>query len=266
VPGPDDPGMVLGEVEMFGTQYAMRIWLDPDKLTNYQLTLEDVITALRAYNVEVSAGQFGGIPAVKGQQLNASVVVQSLLKTPEEFSAIPLRINPDGSIVRIKDVGRAELGTEFYDVEVNYSGRPSTALAIRMDSPGPVFYRQTRIGKGGGPFTLFKFRSMCSNAEEQDGGFLGPGDLVLVHKLRIFPFFVDPFFDNPYHLRRILLDQLCGLLPEIKGFALPRHFGGKCGRLGRGHLRQVGSLFFREGNPFLEERSDHKEDEQDGQD
>ena len=122
----------VGEVEMFGTQYAMRIWLDPDKLTNYQLTLEDVITALRAYNVEVSAGQFGGIPAVKGQQLNASVVVQSLLKTPEEFSAIPLRINPDGSIVRIKDVGRAELGTEFYDVEVNYSGRPSTALAIRM--------------------------------------------------------------------------------------------------------------------------------------
>jgi HAE1 family hydrophobic/amphiphilic exporter-1 len=122
----------VGEVEMFGTQYAMRIWLDPDKLTNYQLTLEDVITALRAYNAEVSAGQFGGIPAVKGQQLNASVVVQSLLKTPEEFSAIPLRINPDGSIVRIKDVGRAELGTEFYDVEVNYSGRPSTALAIRM--------------------------------------------------------------------------------------------------------------------------------------
>jgi len=122
----------VGEVEIFGSQYAMRIWLDPNKLTNYHLTLEDVITALRAYNVEVSAGQFGGIPAVKGQQLNASIVVQSLLKTPDEFAAIPLRINPDGSIVRIKDVGRAELGTEFYDVEVNHSGRPSTALAIRM--------------------------------------------------------------------------------------------------------------------------------------
>ena len=122
----------VGEVEIFGTQYAMRIWLNPDKLTDYHLTVEDVITALRAYNVEVSAGQFGGAPAVKGQRLNASIVVQSLLKTPEEFAAIPIRINPDGSIVRIKDVGRAELGTDFYDIEVNYNGKPSTGLAIRQ--------------------------------------------------------------------------------------------------------------------------------------
>ena len=94
----------------------MRIWLNPDKLTDYQMTVEDVITALQAYNVEVSAGQFGGAPAVKGQRLNASIIVQSLLKTPEEFAAIPLRTNPDGSIVRIKDVGRTELGTESYDM------------------------------------------------------------------------------------------------------------------------------------------------------
>src|SRR5512136_353284 len=102
----------VGEVEVFGSQYAMRIWLNPDKLTDYQMTVQDVITALRAYNVEVSAGQFGGAPAVEGQRLNASINVQSLLKTPEEFAAIPLRTNPDGSIVRIKDVGRTELGTE----------------------------------------------------------------------------------------------------------------------------------------------------------
>ena len=125
----------VGEVEVFGSQYAMRIWLDPGKLTNYHLTVEDVILALRVYNVEVSAGQFGGIPAVKGQRLNASIVVQNLLQTPEEFAAIPLLTNPDGSIVRVKDVGRTELGTEFYDIEGRYNGKPSAAMAIRQ-APG----------------------------------------------------------------------------------------------------------------------------------
>ncbi|MEJ2718497.1 MAG: efflux RND transporter permease subunit, partial [Deltaproteobacteria bacterium] len=122
----------VGEVEVFGSQYAMRVWLDPDKLTNYHLTIADVITALKAYNVEVSAGQFGGAPAVEGQRLNASIVVQNLLKTPAEFAAIPIRINPDGSVVRIKDVGRTELGTESYDVVNFYNGKPAAALAIRQ--------------------------------------------------------------------------------------------------------------------------------------
>ncbi len=122
----------VGEVEVFGTQYSMRVWLDPDKLTNYQLTFDDVITALRAYNVEISAGQFGGAPAVEGQRLNASIVVQNLLKTPEEFAAIPIRMNPDGSIVRIKDVGRTELGTETYDVVSYHNGKPAAALAVRQ--------------------------------------------------------------------------------------------------------------------------------------
>ncbi len=121
----------VGEVEVFGTQYAMRIWLDPDKLTEYQMTFEDVIQALRAYNVEVSAGQFGGSPAADGQQLNASIIVQNLLETPDEFGNIPVRINPDGAIVRIRDVGRTELGTQSYDVESHYNGRPSAGLAIR---------------------------------------------------------------------------------------------------------------------------------------
>jgi len=125
----------VGEVEPFGSQYAMRVWLNPDKLTNYHLTVEDVIMALRAYNVEVSAGQFGGIPAVEGQRLNASIVVQNLLQTPDEFAAILLRTNPDGSIVRVKDVGRTELGTEFYDIEGRYNGKPMAALAIRQ-APG----------------------------------------------------------------------------------------------------------------------------------
>jgi HAE1 family hydrophobic/amphiphilic exporter-1 len=122
----------VGEVENFGYQYAMRVWLNPDKLVDYHLTVEDVIGALRSYNVEVSAGQFGGAPAMEGQRLNASIIVQSLLKTPDEFSAIPLRVNPDGSIVRIKDVGRTELGTDYYDVEAFYNGKPSAGMAIRQ--------------------------------------------------------------------------------------------------------------------------------------
>jgi len=124
----------VGEVENFGTQYAMRIWLNPDKLVDYSLTVNDVIGALQSYNVEVSAGQFGGAPAVKGQRLNASIIVQSMLKTPDEFASIPIRVNPNGSIVRIKDVGRVELGTDAYDIEAFYNGKPSAGLGIRMAS------------------------------------------------------------------------------------------------------------------------------------
>jgi HAE1 family hydrophobic/amphiphilic exporter-1 len=122
----------VGEVETFGTQYSMRVWFNPDKLTDYQMTVEDVITALRAYNVEVSAGQFGGAPAMEDQDLNASIIVQNLLKTPEEFAAIPIRTNPDGSVVRIKDVGRTGLGTEQYSMNSYYNGKPAAALAIRQ--------------------------------------------------------------------------------------------------------------------------------------
>jgi HAE1 family hydrophobic/amphiphilic exporter-1 len=122
----------VGEVETFGSQYAMRAWLNPDKLTAYRLTVEDVVAAIRAHNVEVSAGQFGGLPAVQGQRLNASVIVQNLLKTPEEFAAIPIRTNPDGSFVRVRDVGRTELGTERYARHVLFNGKPAIGLAIRQ--------------------------------------------------------------------------------------------------------------------------------------
>lgn len=125
----------VGEVETFAKEYAMRVWLNPDKLVNYHLTVEDVIMALRAYNVEISAGQFGGLPVESGQRLNASIIVQNLLQTPDEFAHIPIRNNPDGSVVRIKDIGRTELGTAFYDFEVQYNGKPAGALAIRQ-TPG----------------------------------------------------------------------------------------------------------------------------------
>ncbi len=122
----------VGEVETFGTGYSMRIWLDTDKLTKYGMTIADVVAGVRSYNVEVSAGQFGGAPAVPGQRLNASILVQSLLKTPEEFAAVPLRTNADGSVVRVRDVGRVELGSELNDISANYQGQSATALAIRQ--------------------------------------------------------------------------------------------------------------------------------------
>ncbi|MDD5167912.1 MAG: efflux RND transporter permease subunit, partial [Syntrophales bacterium] len=115
----------VGEVEGFGGEYAMRVWINPDKLTGYGLTMEDVTQAIKAYNVEISGGQFGMPPAVKGQRLNAAIVVHSLLKTPEEFEAIPVRINPDGSVVRISDIGRTELGTDLADTITNYNGMPA---------------------------------------------------------------------------------------------------------------------------------------------
>lgn len=126
----------VGEAEGIGGEYAMRVWFDPKKLTNYGLTVADVTKALQEYNVEISGGQFGGAPAVEGQRLNASIIVQSLLKTPKEFSLVPVRINPDGSIIRIKDVARTELGSDLVDSKVFFNqGQPASGITIRQE-PG----------------------------------------------------------------------------------------------------------------------------------
>jgi hydrophobe/amphiphile efflux-1 (HAE1) family protein len=135
----------VGEVQTFGTAYAMRLWLDPDKLTQYGMTPEDVVAAVRTYNAEISAGQLGGAPAVKGQRMNASIVVQSLLVTPEEFAAVPLRTNPDGSVVRVRDIGRTELGTELPDVLATYNGKPVAGLAIRQEAGANALDTADRI-------------------------------------------------------------------------------------------------------------------------
>ncbi len=121
----------VGEVEVFGFPYAMRIWVEPHKLVSFGLAIEDVILAIKNYNVEVSGGQIGGAPAKQGQGLNAPIIVQSMLKTPEEFASIPIRVNPDGSTVKIKDVARVELGTDYYDINGYYQGKPAAVLAIR---------------------------------------------------------------------------------------------------------------------------------------
>jgi len=122
----------VGELLLFGTQNAMRVWLNPAKLNNYHLTTNDVITALRAQNVQVSAGQFGGTPANQGQQLNATINARTLLQTPEQFDAIILRTNSDGSTVKLKDVAESKIGTENYDMQSFYNGKPLGGMAVRL--------------------------------------------------------------------------------------------------------------------------------------
>jgi HAE1 family hydrophobic/amphiphilic exporter-1 len=124
----------VGEIQMMGSPYSMRIWLDPDKLTKFHMTSDDIVAAVRAYNVEVSAGQLGGAPALPGQRLNASILVQSLLVTPQQFASIPLRANADGSIVRVSDVGRTQLGNELPDIVGRFNGHPMSVMAVRMEA------------------------------------------------------------------------------------------------------------------------------------
>ncbi|HIC0452532.1 TPA: multidrug efflux RND transporter permease subunit AcrB, partial [Klebsiella quasipneumoniae] len=122
----------VGDVQLFGSQYAMRIWMDPNKLNNFQLTPVDVISALKAQNAQVAAGQLGGTPPVKGQQLNASIVAQTRLTNTEEFGNILLKVNQDGSQVRLRDVAKIELGGESYDVVAKYNGQPASGLGIKL--------------------------------------------------------------------------------------------------------------------------------------
>jgi multidrug efflux pump len=122
----------VGELLLFGTQNAMRIWVNPAKLNNYHMTTNDVITALQSQNVQVSAGQFGGVPATQGQQLNATVNARSLLQNTEQFDAIILRTNPDGSTVKLRDVAESKIGTESYEIQSYYNGKPLGGMAIRL--------------------------------------------------------------------------------------------------------------------------------------
>lgn len=122
----------VGNVRVFGTQHAMRIWLDPKKLVSYGMTVVDVSGAIQAQNADVSAGQIGGLPAVEGQQLNATINAQSRLQTVEEFENIILRVNTDGSQVRLKDVARVELGQENYSVIARYKRMPASGLAVML--------------------------------------------------------------------------------------------------------------------------------------
>ncbi len=122
----------VGDVQLFGAQYAMRIWLDGNLLNKYNLTPVDVINQLKVQNDQIAAGQLGGTPSVKGQQLNASIIAQTRLKDPEEFGKVTLRVNADGSVVRLKDVARIELGGENYNVVARINGKPASGLGIKL--------------------------------------------------------------------------------------------------------------------------------------
>lgn len=122
----------VGDVQLFGAQYAMRIWMDPNKLNNFQLTPVDLVAAIKAQNAQVAAGQLGGTPPVKGQQLNASIIAQTRLKSAEEFSNILLKVNQDGSQVRLRDVATVELGGENYDIIARYNNMPASGLGIKL--------------------------------------------------------------------------------------------------------------------------------------
>ncbi len=122
----------VGDIRVFGNQYAMRIWLDPEKLYSYQLTPLDVENALEAQNTDVSAGQLGGMPALPGQQINATVTAQSLLQTVEDFENVVLRVNTTGAQVRLRDVARVERGTQSYDVIVRYKGQPAAGMGVML--------------------------------------------------------------------------------------------------------------------------------------
>ncbi|MGN6122559.1 MAG: efflux RND transporter permease subunit, partial [Sphingomonas oligoaromativorans] len=125
----------VGEVDAFGTQYAMRVWMDPYKLNAHQLQPADVSAAIQAQNVQVGAGLIGAQPSVKGQELNATVTAQSRLNTPDQFRAIILKTESDGSVVRIGDVARVELGQESYTSISRFSGHPAAAIAVSL-APG----------------------------------------------------------------------------------------------------------------------------------
>ncbi|EIA4216784.1 efflux RND transporter permease subunit [Salmonella enterica] len=122
----------VGDVQLFGAQYAMRIWLDANLLNKYQLTPVDVINQLKVQNDQIAAGQLGGTPALPGQQLNASIIAQTRLKDPEEFGKVTLRVNTNGSVVHLKDVARIELGGENYNVVARINGKPASGLGIKL--------------------------------------------------------------------------------------------------------------------------------------
>ncbi|CQI93091.1 aminoglycoside/multidrug efflux system [Yersinia rohdei] len=124
----------VGSIDAFGSQYAMRIWLDPNKLNNYQLTTQDVVTAIQSQNSQIAVGQLGGTPSVDNQALNATINAQSQLQTPEQFRDITLRVNQDGSLVTLGEVAKVEMGAEKYDYLSRFNGQAASGMSIKLAS------------------------------------------------------------------------------------------------------------------------------------
>jgi hydrophobe/amphiphile efflux-1 (HAE1) family protein len=122
----------VGDYQLFGSQYAMRIWIDPDKLNNFGLSTADVSAALQAQNIQVPSGELGGLPAVRGQRLRATIVGPQRLTNADQFGRVLLKVNPDGSQVRLRDVARIGLGAETYSTSTQYNGHPAAGLAVKL--------------------------------------------------------------------------------------------------------------------------------------
>lgn len=124
----------VGDITAYGSQYSMRIWLDPAKLTGVQMTAKDVTDAISSQNAQIAVGQLGGTPSVNNQTLNATINAQSLLQTPQQFRDITLRVNQDGSLVTLGDVAKVELGAENYDYLSRYNRNPASGLGVQLAS------------------------------------------------------------------------------------------------------------------------------------
>ncbi|GAB6191104.1 efflux RND transporter permease subunit [Desulfocastanea catecholica] len=122
----------VGSIQIFGGQYAMRIWLDPHRLNSYQLTPGDVSAAIETQNNQVAVGDLGGTPSVAGQQVSAGMIAQTKMSSPEQFAEILLKVNADGSQIRLKDVARVEIGGESYDAITTFNGQPAGGMAIML--------------------------------------------------------------------------------------------------------------------------------------
>ncbi len=126
----------VGQAQLFGTERAMRVWIDPAKLLGYKLSANDVNNAIRAQNVQVSAGEIGALPNVAGQGVAATVIVNGQFSTPAQFGSIVLRANPDGSTVRLRDVARIALGGQSYATSARLNGKPSTGVGVQLSPTG----------------------------------------------------------------------------------------------------------------------------------
>ena len=135
----------VGDFQLFGAQYAMRIWMDPVKLNNYSLTPVDVSNAIQAQNVQVAAGELGGLPSVKGQQLNATIIGPSRLRTPDQFGNILLKVSSNGSQVRLRDVARIELNSENFSSDAQFNGQPAAGLAVKLATGANALATATAI-------------------------------------------------------------------------------------------------------------------------
>ncbi|MGQ8367065.1 efflux RND transporter permease subunit [Glaciecola sp. 1036] len=161
----------VGNVRVFGAQRSMRIWLDPNKLYSFNLTPLDVQNAVQTQNTDVSAGQLGGLPSIQGQQINATIQAQSRLQTVKDFENIVLRVNTDGSQVRVRDIARVELGAESYDVIVRYSRYPASGMAVSLAS---------------GANALETIEAVKAKVEELSANL--PDDVKLIYPLDSSPF------------------------------------------------------------------------------